>query len=497
MYSVQHLGIGYIAAVLKESGYAVDVIECPGQHIDSRNVLARVESQGYDVLGISTYYYNFIYVMKLIKMIKIRNPSIFIFLGGYLPTLCSEETLNKATEADCLVVGEGEYTCLELVRTIERRGDWKSVFGIAYRDEGRVVKTPQRPYNRNLDELPLPMRPVLKDMSVIPVISSRGCYGRCSFCGVKEFYDACGVNIKRYRSPENVAEEIEKVVQQFNPQYVMICDETFFEGSKKRKEWLDKFIELMEEKGLNIKFRAQARANDIVKNHEYIRKMQTIGLTHLFIGIESFVQRQLEYYNKMTTVEQNKIALQIAGEMGLNLGIGFMLLDPFITIEEVMQNIQSLYETKCHIYSTPEEQLPFSMSAFMAIEGTVAYQKLKDENRIVNNELNYTFMNRDVNLYYRYCKIWDEKIQGIYKYFCLIKKSTDYHENQIVSELIKEKRKLMEIDLGFMEELCRRIMNCECEDRYSALIEEKYKLIEPIQEVFSKAETYLQGKFHP
>ena len=92
--------------------------------------------------------------------------------------------------------------------------------GIAFKNkEGGIEQTQDAKFNRNLDELPLPLwekfplngywdigfahAPVRKE-KFLPILTSRGCPYRCTFCVAPE------VNPKwRSRSAKNIADEME------------------------------------------------------------------------------------------------------------------------------------------------------------------------------------------------------------------------------------------------------------------------------------------------
>ena len=107
-------------------------------------------------------------------------------MGGNHLTFNYQEMLEK-DYVDLVVMGEGEYTMLELVQTLEEGGDLKNVKGIAYQD----VVTPPRPLIEDLDELPFPARHLLPmdhykilnmKLHTATLISGRGCPMQCSFC---------------------------------------------------------------------------------------------------------------------------------------------------------------------------------------------------------------------------------------------------------------------------------------------------------------------------
>jgi B12-binding domain/radical SAM domain protein len=101
--------------------------------------------------------------------------SVFI-AGGPHPSGAPEETLEYF---DYVVIGEGEETLPELVKTVQEKGNPEKVPGIAYREAetGKVVMTAKRPY-ANLDSYPCFNPHKLR----APVEISRGCPWGCKYC---------------------------------------------------------------------------------------------------------------------------------------------------------------------------------------------------------------------------------------------------------------------------------------------------------------------------
>lgn len=485
-YTIQHLGIGYIAGTLEANLYNTDLIECPGENITVEELCVRLIREQYDIIGISTYFYNFINVLRIIKKIKLKLPQTFLFLGGYLPTLCPEQVLEKAKEIDCCVIGEGELTCLELVQAIEEGRDWQQISGIAYLKEKIVIKTPVREQIKELDSLPFPKR-VIINQRFVPLSTSRGCYGMCNFCGVREFYEACHINLMRFRSPENVIAEIEYIDRHYNPGLFLFSDETFFSGSPKRREWLEEFYNILKKKNLKIKFHALARANDVIRQQDVICRMREVGLVNVFIGVESFVQRQLDFYKKRTKVEENVEAIRILIENNFRISMGLMLLDPFTTIDEMLENIKWLRDTRCYEF-VDEKQEIFSIDGpVIAIPGTDLYKYLEENNLLVSNDIKYEFQDKQIITFNNIIEEWKKYVKPISQRFYLIKKAEKYGRDDIAGELRNQKNKIMGLDIDFMEELCRGIKNSSItDDNYSQLLERWVSKVQPICSIFNE-----------
>lgn len=455
--SIPHIGIGYIAAVLKQNGYKVDILDFPSMDLNVNDVMSHIKKRKYDAVGISLYFYNKLVARKIVKKIK-RSIDCFIFLGGYYPTLSTSKTFEIFPEADCLIIGEGEVTTLDLIEHLEKKDDWHNISGIAYVVDGMVVSNEYRALVANLDMLPFPVRPTGINMKYLPIITSRGCYGRCSFCGVMEFY-LCNTGARRrFRSVENVIFEIKALIAENNTECIIINDETFFDASKKRQMWLEEFINKLLSNNINVTFQCQARANDVLYNYQSIESMTKHGMTRLFIGLESFTQRQLDFYQKDLSVDTNIQAVKLLHNLNTQIFFGFILFDPLITLDEITMNIEIIRSIKLCAIASPEEQRPFSMSVLLLIEGTKLYDVVQEMNLSRNNERGYIFKYSEVEHLYSLLQQWHRYLDLICRYmfhiFFIRDSNSDTYE-----KLILLKRQFLELDLDFMNNLCILIKN--------------------------------------
>ncbi|PAV11297.1 B12-binding domain/radical SAM domain-containing protein [Methanosarcina spelaei] len=126
--------------------------------------------------GIMIYSFTTRQAAKVFMEVKNAGTDSVFIAGGPHPSGAPEETLEYF---DYVVIGEGEETLPELVKTVQEKGDPKKVPGIAYREAetGKVVMTPKRPY-ANLDSYPCFDPHKLR----APIEISRGCPWGCKYC---------------------------------------------------------------------------------------------------------------------------------------------------------------------------------------------------------------------------------------------------------------------------------------------------------------------------
>ncbi|MGE4375623.1 MAG: radical SAM protein, partial [Methanoculleus sp.] len=210
------LGILYIAAVLEENGVGVEVIDCAAGEIDYSGIEKRVEEIEPFLVGITSTTPLIPEALRSAEAVR-RVSDAYIVLGGPHATFMHNEILRENASIDFIVKGEGEYTVLDLYRTLRTGGDLAAVDGIVYRLGGdRIVENPDRPPVEDLDALPYPARHLVprenyrvfdENLPVATMICSRGCPMQCSFCASSALH---GKHVRK-RSTGNVVEEIRQI----------------------------------------------------------------------------------------------------------------------------------------------------------------------------------------------------------------------------------------------------------------------------------------------
>ena len=457
--TLPYLGIAYIASYLAEKGFEADIYDCPGQNITLEELICILAVYKYEMIGISMFYYNYINANIIINTVKSMHPDTFIFAGGYFATLSCKTVLNSNNKIDCCVLGEGEFTVENIVRAIADKKDWRSLSNIAYK-AGDIVNFNEIKPLLYLDKLPFPQRSFVENKAgIVSILTSRGCYGKCSFCSEEEFSLINGTKGIRYRSVADVANEIELLIKLYKPRMIRINDSDFCDSSVSRKKWLVEFYQEMNKRNLHIKMIANTRANDVIRNREEIELLKELGLDTLFIGIESFIQRQLDLYNKKITVEQNIQSLSIISELGMKAEIGFMIFEPFTTIDEVIENLSTIKDIGVAEFLGAGQDLPSMASCYIPIEGTRLYDFLKKNELLKDNQLGYEFQDDSVKLLYDIIGDWKLKLKPVLDNKYILHKAIALGDKMCEEELLMWFRELYSFDVDFLLEAAELIKN--------------------------------------
>lgn len=397
----------YIAAYLEQLGHSVDVIE--GELEKKEEIKEKIVTNKYDVVGISIYYFNYVESVRLIKVIRKRLPEVFIFSCGYYSTLKYQDLLNDVEELDCCIIGEGEITASKLIDNMNNKDIWCGIPGLAYKYNGEIIRTEKAKLIENLDVLPFPKRPYQTSF-MASIISARGCYGECSFCSGNDMYKESIGSRVRIRSAKNVVDEMRYLSDSFKVTYFDFKNENFM--NCKDNNWVFDFVTEVKAHGLKgIKFSIFARANDVMRNQNQLKLLHDVGLDYIFVGIESFIDRQLKLYNKGITSQVNLESLAILASENIKYVCGFIPLDPFVVFDELRINFNTLikigFPNHAHFM-----QVPIScLEPLYAGDGSKLFEVYKSENVVDHsNSYRFEFIHENVIRFNKALKTWRQAI---------------------------------------------------------------------------------------
>lgn len=368
----ESLGIRYISSFLREHGYRADVYEPVLLKWDFKRTVEELTKGNYDVIGISTSTGLIENAVELIKTLRTSGYKGEIILGGHFATFEYPKILEKVPEINGVVVGEGEIPTLEVMK-----GDMRYL-------ATRKNLFPLTAFIENLDVLPFPYRDDLRGKDHYSVSSGRGCYGKCAFCSVPAFYHGR----IRLRSAENVVNELEMLVSEYNAKAVSFVDDNFIMGKYGKKRAIQIARELQRRK-IDLKFIIAARANDI--DRETMQSLKDVGLVGVEIGFESASMTQLRRYNKGITPETAERAIKALRELGIRIIPFFINFDPYVTFEEIKTNIKFMIKHGFVTYKNLSNILyPYP--------GTPIYYQLKSKGKLLESGWEYYYEFEDVRV---------------------------------------------------------------------------------------------------
>lgn len=337
------LGVLYLATILRNLGEEVSILDQPAKGISMEETVRWVENEDPELVGFSPFGTSCLTASHLGDEIKERQPDTTIVYGNYHATFNAERILRKYPSVDIIVRGEGEQTLIDLVECKKGLRRLEDTPGITFKRGDKIVSTPDRELNKDLDSIPIPDRSLLEEeyhstiagarmaqKKFTSVTSSRGCPHRCTFCSCHEF----GQGVWRPRSVGNTLKELVQIANEGYGQFLFV-DDSFTLNQKRVIE----LCRRMREEKLDLEWACEGRVDSC--SHEMFREMTRAGCKAIFFGIESANQRILDYYDKRITPQMSMEAMRTARKAGIDLIQGsFIIGAPDETREEIRNTLE-------------------------------------------------------------------------------------------------------------------------------------------------------------
>ena len=340
--SLLPVGVGSLVAMLRAAGVEAKAANFIGLGHDEIRPVLNVERP--DLVGISVMTHNRSDSVRLAELAKGLNPACFVVFGGPHATHRYREILATYPAVDAVVLGEGEETLRELAETLtsDRQACLVSIRGLAVRCSSGIILTPPRSPVPVLDDLPpayagfegginIDLRHQLEF-----IITSRGCPASCSFCSSPRFW---GKSL-RFRSPQNMVDEIRSVRDRYGLIYFSIRDDTFTADRARVIE----FCRLLLEERLFILWNCQSRVSAV--DREMLLWMRRAGCDCIQYGIESGSPVLLKSLGKRATPEQAVKAAELTCRVGIRLSIYLITGMPGETEQELRETLSHLEAVK-------------------------------------------------------------------------------------------------------------------------------------------------------
>ncbi|MEI6210882.1 MAG: radical SAM protein [bacterium] len=335
------LGLLYVGGALQRGGYGVALYDAMTRFDTLEQVRATLRREKPDAVFVSCITATVVDGMEVCRVAKEERPETLTVLGNTHPTFMYEDILTNHPEVDVIVRGEGEVTSVELMDAWKVGADLNRVAGIAFRDNGRIVATPERPFcgdldvfNPSWDLVPwkeYSYRP--KPGSTLAVVSSsRGCKQHCSFCSQRLFWQESW----RALSATRFVDELEMLRTKYGVDVVMLADEipTFDEP-----RWRQ-ILDLLIERDLGTSLLLETRVDDILRDADLLPRYRQAGIEHIYVGVESVNQRTLDVFKKDFKVEQGRRAIELINQNNIVSETSFVMGMPDETVEDMQRTVE-------------------------------------------------------------------------------------------------------------------------------------------------------------
>jgi len=353
------IGLYWVAALLKEHGHDVKILNLhsAGDRPDEIREILRQERPG--VVGFSILHANRWGGIDIARIAKGIDPDVKVVFGGPGATFLWDHLLKNFAEVDYVVIGEGEYTFLHLLETMERgNSSPEAIKGIAFRKEGKIVHTGRGEPIADLDELPIPA----KHFTYRHVSSSRGCNWKCRFCGSPALWNCT----TRFRSAEHFVDELE-MLHRNGISFFFISDDTF---TLKRRRVIE-ICRTIVERGLQITWNGISRVDAV--DEEVLYWMRMAGCIQISYGVESGSAKIRALLNKKISAAQVQKAFALTRSYGILPRAYFIYGSPGETWETIEETIALIQEIQ------PLAAIFYILDLF---PGTELYERIRKSGRI-------------------------------------------------------------------------------------------------------------------
>ncbi len=386
------LGLAYLAASLRENGIEVAILDALALKLTFENTLKSILSLKPKFVGITAVTLDVHHAAKVAEMIKKEAPEIITILGGVHITAVPEETMAKFPQFDIGVINEGEATLVELIKALESNAHLGVVKGIIFREGGSLVMTPLRPFNDNLDSLPMLAWDLLPDLPKyystppysldrspsISIMTTRGCGMRCTFC----FQGAFGRAV-RMHSADYILRTVKHLYHTYGIRNIRILDDNFLSKANRVHEFCEKLIR----EKMDLTFSCFSRVDAV--NEELLKLLKKAGCWQLIYGIESGSQEILNTVKKGISLAQVEKAIRLTKKARIRSLGYFMVGFP-------KENKRAIQETISFLKKLPLDD--FKMNLLAPFPGSELY----------TTAAQYGYFNKDwkaMNMYTEPCFI--------------------------------------------------------------------------------------------
>ena len=370
-----NVGILYLASALEKAGYPTLALDRHYDPVTPFQLAADIVARAPRLVGFSLFDLTMDFTRQTLSILSAlyRGP---IVVGGYTATFHAEDLLGEWPWVDAVFLNEAEESLVAYLRHLDGETGIEEVPGIVLRDPEKPGEVLRAAAARSPDvtALPWPQRHWDNDEDVTPIVTRRGCTSACSFCSMVPFYDRESAPIVRYREVTDVVDELADCLKNGRTEF-MFYDDDFGLATRRDREWADAFCDEVAVRGLRFQFGVELRVIDMIRGVEQIPRLRRAGLSHIAIGMESLLPRQLSLLNKGYKQHQVLQAIEVADTAGIFYQTNVIFWDPFITLKEAAEHLRLLDRINIQDQLS-SANYPFYAGTLTARKGTRLHREL-------------------------------------------------------------------------------------------------------------------------
>lgn len=283
------LGLAYVAQHLLDAGHVVEIADLNITGLSPGRVRATLNRFVPDLVGISSHTETYPNALEVARLVKQRDGSVPVMIGGPHASICPSETLAEP-DIDFVVVGEGERTAVELVAVLEAGSEQELisvVAGLGHKAGGVPKLNPARvPLDVSL--IGRPARHLLSlefYQDAFNVLASRGgCPYRCPFCSASQLWGG----VRRPRPVEDIMAEVDDVVAEYGAEHVFFVDDIL----SVNRSWFEGLLDALVAQDHGITWGCATRVDCV--DEPLLQRMAEAGCSGIQYGVESGSQQILD-----------------------------------------------------------------------------------------------------------------------------------------------------------------------------------------------------------
>lgn len=375
------LALAYLASSIKKlKNVEVRILDCLLKKYSYEDFGKYLQHYQPAIIGFTSFTLEFKSALKMAAIGKSLNPDVKIIFGGSHVSNVPEDSL-KNKEIDFIFQAEAEEGFPKLIKELMKKNkkpNFKKIPCLGWKKKGKIILNSIK-FIENLDKLDFPdfdlfefskypKLYLVKEHPSAPIITSRGCPFNCTFCTAKQISGSKW----RFRSAENIIEELKILKMKYNIREFQIWDDNFTLNKERAK----KFCDLLIKENLNLIWWCPNGVRLETLDKELLIKMKKSGCYAIALGIESGSEKIQKDMNKNINFSHLKEMIDFSNKIGMRTQGFFIIGYPTETRADILKTIKlakdlNLKRTAFHL--------------FQPLFGSEIYNKLKKEGKIPKN----------------------------------------------------------------------------------------------------------------
>lgn len=319
--------LAYATGIVEQQHPTV-LIDAPAKGWDSKTTASYIARKSFDLIIIETSFPSLKNDLTVADFLKKHTGAKVVIVGP--PASIFDQRILKSSSVDIVARYEYDFTISDVANVLNSRGDLKSINGISYKCNSKIIRNPDRQWiaSEELDTLPfvssvykrhLNIKDYFLSSSMYPevqIFTGRGCPFQCTFCLWPQTFMG---RAYRTRSVKNVVDELDYIAEELpEVNEVIIEDDTFTADIKRVREICKEIMN----RNLDVTWNCQVRA---LLDSETLKLMAKAGCRLVIVGFESADDTLLKNIKKGSSVSDARKFAENAHKAGLLVHADFMI----------------------------------------------------------------------------------------------------------------------------------------------------------------------------